>query len=130
MFSVLLVISIIFTANPSWALDWKICYNDLENQRKMSKTESNARNLAAAGNLAIELNDLYNAIQFQKFEYEQCRTSTNGTLYCVYIQRRMNGMIIDYNTERSNFDNLMLSFGKHMQSIKEPCGFKLSGIEF
>ena len=126
MFRILLIIAILFTTNMSWALEWNICHKELESLRKMSRTESSASNLTAASNLAVKLSDLYDDIQTQRFEYDRCKNSRDGTLYCLDTQRRMNTLISDYQTERSNFSNLIISSGKYSQAKEEACGFKLN----
>lgn len=126
MFRILLIIAIVFTANMSWALDWNVCHKDLESLRKMSRTESNTSYLTAASNQAVKLRDLYENIEAQRFDYNRCKNSADGTQYCVYMQGRLNAMLGEYQAGRNDFNKMMISSGKYSQAKEESCGFKLN----
>lgn len=121
MLRMLLIISILLTSNTSWAVNWDACHQQLDELRKVNKVG----NLATASSQAVKLQDLYDGIQNKRFEYDQCKTSADATMYCADKQRRMNALIYDYKIEKDNFKNQLLSSGKYMQSKNEPCGFKL-----
>jgi hypothetical protein len=121
MLRVITFLAIIISAGSAWALDWGVCQRDLNDLRK----DASASYLVTASYQANKLQNLYDDILLKRFEYDRCNTSADGTQYCVYTQRKMNALIIKYQTGRQNFDKLMLSQNKP-QSKDESCGFKLN----
>jgi hypothetical protein len=122
---ILSIIVLILTANVSWALEWNVCHKELESLRKSSADEISADYLAAASNQAVKLRDLYEDIQAQRFTYDRCKYSVDGTQYCVYTQGKLNAMLGEYQAGRKDFNNMMTS-GKYSPSKSEACGFILS----
>jgi hypothetical protein len=128
MLRIITIIALILTANVSWALDWNVCHKELESLKKTSAADSSAGKLTAASNQAVKLRDLHDDIQSQRFDYNRCKNSADGTQYCVYIQGRLNAMLGEYQAGRNDFNDMIMSSGKYSQSKSEACGFRLSKI--
>lgn len=126
MLRLLLIVSLTLSGTTSWALNWGACHQQLEDLRSSHEATNLANNLATASYLAVKLDDLFTTINFKRYEYDQCKTSADGTPSCVYTQIKMNNLISKYKNDEEKFYGTISGTAKLTKSEAEPCGVKLN----